>query len=188
GHRDRRRVLVHRPLRALLRGEGSADQRAALPLSSDASAPATVAASDAWTRPPATAAEHLLLLLSAYGVEHLFLNPGTDSAPIQEAVLALSSVGAAIPKVVGSTFESVALAADHGYFEVTGRPQAVFVHVDAGTQNLGAMMHNAYRDAAGVIIMAGRTPYGEDKDSLGGRSSPIHWQQDVADQPGLVRG
>jgi len=145
-------------------------------------------ASAAWSRPPATTAEHLLLLLGAYRVEHLFLNPGTDSAPIQEAVLALEGTGAPIPRVVGSTFESVALAAAHGYFEVTGRPQCVFVHVDAGTQNLGAMMHNALRDAAGVIIMAGRTPYGEDRDSLGGRSNPIHWQQDVADQPGLVRG
>ena len=50
------------------------------------------------------------------------------------------------------------------------------------------MMHNAFRDAAGVIIVAGRTPYGEDRGALGGRSNPIHWQQDVADQPGIVRG
>jgi acetolactate synthase I/II/III large subunit len=80
------------------------------------------------------------------------------------------------------------LSVAHGYFEVTGRPQCIFVHVDSGTQNLGAMMHNAFRDAAGVIIVAGRTPYGEDRGALGGRSNPIHWQQDVADQPGIVRG
>ena len=145
-------------------------------------------ASGSWSTAPTTTAEHLLLLLGAYGVEHLFLNPGTDSAPVQEAALALAEAGAPIPAVVGSTFESVALAVAHGYFEVTGRPQCVFVHVDAGTQNLGAMLHNAYRDAAGVVIMAGRTPYGEDKGALGGRSHPIHWQQDVADQPGIVRG
>jgi acetolactate synthase-1/2/3 large subunit len=141
-----------------------------------------------WGVGPTTTAEHFLLLLGAYGVEHLFLNPGTDSAPIQEAALALAKQGAAFPEVVGSTFESVALSAAHGYFEVTGRPQCVFVHVDAGTQNLGAMLHNAYRDAAGVVIVAGRTPYGEDKGALGGRSNPIHWQQDVADQSGIVRG
>jgi acetolactate synthase-1/2/3 large subunit len=145
-------------------------------------------ASGAWSMAPSTTAEHLLLLLGAYGVEHLFLNPGTDSAPIQEAAFALAEAGAPIPAIVGSTFESVALAAAHGYFQVTGRPQCVFVHVDSGTQNLGAMLHNAYRDGAGVVIMAGRTPYGEDKDALGGRSHPIHWQQDVADQPGIVRG
>jgi acetolactate synthase I/II/III large subunit len=152
----------------------------------DADGPAC--ASGTWSVAPATTAEHLLLLLGAYGVEHLFLNPGTDSAPIQEAVFSLAKSGAPIPVVVGSSFESVALSAAHGYFEVTGRPQCVFVHVDAGTQNLGAMLHNAYRDAAGVVIIAGRTPYGEDKGALGGRSSPIHWQQDIADQPGIVRG
>jgi len=141
-----------------------------------------------WRVAPATTAEHLLLLLGSYGVEHLFLNPGTDSAPVQEAAVALAKADDPIPVIVGSTFESVALAVAHGYFEVTGRPQCVFVHVDAGTQNLGAMLHNAFRDAAGVIVMAGRTPYGEDKGSLGGRSNPIHWQQDVADQPGIVRG
>lgn len=137
---------------------------------------------------PATTAEHLLVLLGSYGVEHLFLNPGTDSAPIQEAALALAHAGAPIPAVIGSSFESVSLSVAHGYFEVTGRPQCVFVHVDSGTQNLGAMLHNAFRDAAGVVVIAGRTPYGQDSDSPGGRSNPIHWQQDVADQPGIVRG
>jgi acetolactate synthase I/II/III large subunit len=137
---------------------------------------------------PNTTAEHLLWLLHRHGVEHLFLNPGTDSAPIQEAAVVLTEAGVAIPKVIGCTFEAVALAAAHGYWQVTGRPQAVFVHVDVGTQNLGAMMHNALRDHAGVVVIAGKTPYGEDPDSPGGRSHTIHWQQDVPDQAGTVRG
>jgi acetolactate synthase I/II/III large subunit len=137
---------------------------------------------------PSTTAEHLLWLLHRHGVEHLFLNPGTDSAPIQEAAVALADAAVDIPHVIGCTFESVALAAAHGYWQVTGRPQAVFVHVDVGTQNLGAMMHNALRDRAGVIVIAGKTPYGEDPGSPGGRSHPIHWQQDVPDQAGIVRG
>jgi acetolactate synthase-1/2/3 large subunit len=135
---------------------------------------------------PRTTAEHLLWLLNAHGVEHLFLNPGTDSAPLQEAAAVLTEAGVRIPRIVVCTFESVALAAAHGYWQVTGRPQCVFVHVDVGTQNLGAMMHNALRDRAGVIVIAGRTPYGE--DSPGGRSHVIHWQQDVPDQAGIVRG
>ncbi|MBX6765721.1 MAG: acetolactate synthase, partial [Actinomadura rubrobrunea] len=137
---------------------------------------------------PATAAEHLLWLLHRHGVEHLFLNPGTDSAPLQEAAAALAKAGVPVPRVITCTFESVALAAAHGYWHVTGRPQCVFVHVDVGTQNLGAMMHNALRDHAGVVVLAGRTPYGEDPDSPGGRSHVIHWQQDVRDQAGIVGG
>ncbi|MDH2424648.1 thiamine pyrophosphate-requiring protein [Sphaerisporangium sp. TRM90804] len=137
---------------------------------------------------PATTAEHLLWLLGRHGVEHLFLNPGTDSAPLQEAVAVLGKAGVVIPKVVTCSFESVALAAAHGYWQVTRRPQCVFVHVDVGTQNLGAMMHNALRDRAGVVVIAGRTPYAEEPGAPGGRSHPIHWQQDVPDQAGIVRG
>ncbi|GII75945.1 thiamine pyrophosphate protein [Sphaerisporangium rufum] len=137
---------------------------------------------------PATTAEHLLWLLAEHGVEHLFLNPGTDSAPLQEAIATLGKAGVAVPRVILCSFESVALAAAHGYWQVTRRPQAVFVHVDVGTQNLGAMMHNALRDRAGVVVIAGRTPYAEEPGAPGGRSNPIQWHQDVPDQAGVIRG
>ena len=137
---------------------------------------------------PTTTAEHLLWLLGAHGVEHLFLNPGTDSAPLQEAMKTLPASGIAIPKIHTSTFEAVSLAAAHAYYQATGKPQCIFVHVDAGTQNLGAMLHDAFRDRAGVIIIAGKTPYGESASSRGGRSGYIQWLQDMPDQPGIVRG
>ena len=135
-----------------------------------------------------TTAEHLVYLLGAHGVEYLFLNPGTDTAPVQEAVYTLAEAGLPAPTVLLSTFESVSLAAAHAYWKMTGRPQAIFVHVDAGTQNLGAMVHNVLRDRAGVVVIAGKTPYGEEAGLSGGRNRPIQWQQDVPDQPGIVRG
>ena len=134
-----------------------------------------------------TCAEEILHLLATHGIEVLFLNPGTDSAPLQEAHLALTQRGVAVPRIIVSSFESVALAAALGYWQATRRPQAVFVHVDVGTQNLGAMVHDALRDRAGVVVLAGKTPYAEDAGSAGARSSPIHWQQDVPDQAGIVR-
>ena len=138
--------------------------------------------------PMSTTAEHLVYLLAAHGIEYLFLNPGTDSAPLQEAMYTLQEAGVPTPTALLSTFESVSLAAAHAYWKLTGRPQAVFVHVDAGTQNLGAMVHNVMRDRAGVVVIAGKTPYGEKAGLSGGRSRPIHWQQDVPDQAGIVRG
>lgn len=135
-----------------------------------------------------TCAEELMYLLFAHGVEYLFLNPGTDSAPLQEAAASLLARDLSIPKIVTCSFESVALAAAHGFWQRSGRPQAVFVHVDVGTQNLGAMVHNILRDGGGVLVLAGKTPYSENIASAGSRSSPIHWQQDVADQSGIVRG
>jgi acetolactate synthase I/II/III large subunit len=134
-----------------------------------------------------TCAEDVLYLLGAHGVEVLFLNPGTDSAPIQEAAATLAERGVAQPRIVACSFEAVALAAAHGYWQATGHPQAVWVHVDAGTQNLGAMVHNVLRDRAGVVVLAGRTPYGEGAEDPGGRDAAIHWLQDVPDQASIVR-
>src|SRR5215469_15305543 len=137
--------------------------------------------------PLKTAAEHLVYLLAAHGIEYLFLNPGTDTAPVQEAVYSLEEAGLPASRVLLSTFESVSLAAAHAYWNMTGRPQAVFVHVDAGTQNLGAMVHNVLRGRAGVVVIAGKSPYGEEGGPSGGRNAPIQWLQDVPDQPGIVR-
>jgi len=138
--------------------------------------------------PAANGAEALVQLLAAHDVEYLFLNPGTDTAPVQEAIIALAAQGHAVPKIVSCLYENVALAAAHGYFCVTRRPQAVLVHVDAGTQNLGGNLHNTQRAHAGVLIFAGRTPYTVDGVAQGSRDRGIQWFQDQLDQTGIVRG
>jgi acetolactate synthase-1/2/3 large subunit len=137
--------------------------------------------------PPAEAAEAYVRALVAQDIEYLFLNPGTDTLPIQEALSTLEQLGERVPRTVLCAFELVALAAAHGYFAATGRAQAVLVHVDVGTQNLGGMLHNAQRGRAAVLISAGRTPYTADARQRGTRDTYIHWLQDASDQHGTVR-
>ena len=139
------------------------------------------------TAPARTGAEAILQLMVACGVEYVFLNPGTDTAPIQEALVALSADGEAVPTLVPCLYENVAMAAAHGYFLVTRKPQLVVVHVDVGTQNLGGNVHDAMRGQAGVVILAGRSPYTVDGALPGSRDRAIQWQQDVTDQIGIVR-
>ena len=115
------------------------------------------------------------------------MNPGTDTIPIQEALSKLEQLGEPVPRTVLCLFELVALAAAHGYYQATGRPQAVLVHVDVGTQNLGGMLHNAQRGRAAVLIAAGRTPYTTDSNQRGTRDTYIHWLQEQFDQHGIVR-
>lgn len=153
--------------------------------------PSTPAAGTPETRlraPARTGAEAILQLLVAGGVEYVFLNPGTDTAPMQEALVALAADGETVPTLVPCLYENVAMAAAHGYFLVTRRPQLVVVHVDVGTQNLGGNVHDAMRGQAGVIVLAGRAPYTVDGQLPGGRDRAIQWQQDVTDQIGIVRG
>jgi acetolactate synthase I/II/III large subunit len=136
---------------------------------------------------PAEAAEAYVRALIAQGVDCLFMNPGTDTIPIQEALSKLEQLGEPVPRTVLCLFELVALAAAHGYYQATGKPQAVLVHVDVGTQNLGGMLHNAQRGRAAVLISAGRTPYTADSRLRGTRDTYIHWLQEQFDQHGIVR-
>lgn len=149
-----------------------------------AGAPSEAAEKTAHAR---TGAEALVQLFVANGVEYLFYNPGTDTAPIQEALVSLSQAGERIPTLVPCLYENVALAAAHGYFLVTRRPQVVVVHVDVGTQNLGGNVHDAQRGQGGVVIVAGRSPYTIDGTVPGARDRSIQWQQDEPDQIGIVR-
>ncbi|BBX66183.1 benzoylformate decarboxylase [Mycobacterium saskatchewanense] len=133
------------------------------------------------------AAADLIALLADEGVSHLFINPGTDSAPLQEALAAARAAGTPAPRAVLCIHESVALAAAIGHHMVSGQPQAVMVHVDAGTLNLGCQLHNAQRNRTPVVIFAGRTPYTASPEVRGHRDTFIHWQQEQLDQPAIVR-
>ena len=116
-------------------------------------------------------AEGFVEALVSQRVECLFLNPGTDTFPVQEALRKLDALGRKTPRTVLCLFEIVALAAAHGYYAATGRPQAVMVQDDVGTQNQGRMLHNAQRGRAAVVIVAGLAPYTTDPSQRGSRSS-----------------
>src|SRR5882672_8196098 len=84
--------------------------------------------------------------------------------------------------------EMVALSAAHGYAQVSGRAQAVIVHVECGTQALAGAVHNAARGRVPVFIFAGMSPFTQEGELPGSRNEFIQWIQDVGDQRGIVRG
>ena len=137
--------------------------------------------------PPADAARQLVALLAEEGVTHLFMNPGTDTAPVQEALAAARAGGEPHPRSVLCVHEHVALSSAIAHHMLTGRPQAVMVHVDAGTLNLGGSLHNAQRNRTPVVVFAGRAPYTVATDVPGHRDATIHWPQEQLDQPAVMR-
>ena len=136
------------------------------------------------TIPVDTGAEAFIELLNANDVKYIFLNPGTDTFYVQEAISKFKALSKRTPEVILSLHESVAMAAAHGYFMVSGKPQVVFVHVDLGVQQVGGALHNAQRGRAGIVLCSGRVPSNIDR----GRLSPVHWFQEQFDQAGVVRG
>lgn len=73
-----------------------------------------------------------------------------------------------------------------GYARLTGKPQCVIVHVDVGTQGLGAAVHNSSTGRAPVLLFAGLSPFTLDGEHRGSRTEYIHWIQDVPDQKQIV--
>jgi len=138
--------------------------------------------------PVDTGAEAFLELLNANGVDYIFLNPGTDTIPVQEALSKFKALGKRAPEVILSPHESIAMAAAHGYFMVSGKPQVVLVHVDVGTQQIGGALHNAQRGRIGVILCAGRPPSTSEADKRRGRTRSVQWTQEQFDPAGVVRG
>ena len=132
------------------------------------------------------AGEVFLRALAEHGVDYFFCNPGTDFPPIVEGFSRGRGSNAKLPRPVLVPHENLAVAMAHGAFIMTGRPQAVMVHVNVGTGNTINNLINLSRDRVPLILAAGRTPITE-KGSFGSRSRQIHWGQEMFDQAGMVR-
>ena len=131
-------------------------------------------------------AEAYLELLAARGVEYLFANAGTDFAPLIEAYAKRGAQGQTAPRPITVPHEVPAVAMAHGYAMVSGRAQAVMVHVIVGAGNAVGGIINAARANVPMLFSAGRNPITEAGHS-GSRDRPIHWAQESFDQAAMVR-
>ncbi|TYB42444.1 thiamine pyrophosphate-requiring protein [Actinomadura chibensis] len=133
-----------------------------------------------------TVAEAYLALLRDRGVERLFVNAGTDFAPIVEAYARRPESGLDLPEVVVCAHENLAVSMAHGAYLGDGRPQAVMLHTSVGTANAVCGVLTAARSRVPLLVTAGRTPLFEDGPP-GAREAGIHWAQEMYDQAGMLR-
>ncbi|MFV8166133.1 thiamine pyrophosphate-requiring protein [Mycobacterium sp. 134] len=133
-----------------------------------------------------TAATRYLNALVEHGIEYFFVNAGTDFAPIVEAYALNKDNNPALPTPVLCAHENLAGGMAHGAALVTGRPQALMLHVNVGTANAACSVANASRDRIPLLVTAGRSPILEG-GAVGARDLPIHWSQEMFDQASLVR-
>ncbi|HEY8358501.1 MAG TPA: thiamine pyrophosphate-requiring protein [Ramlibacter sp.] len=134
-----------------------------------------------------TCASEVIAALVANGVEYLFCNMGTDHAPLIEELARRRQAGEPAPKTVLCPHENTAVHMAGGYAFATGRPQAVLVHVDAGTANAAMGLHNLARSHLPVLLFAGRAPYSSRSGLMGQRNSYVNFVQEPFDQASLVR-
>src|SRR5215470_5729252 len=137
-------------------------------------------------RPQPTAADVILASLHRHGIEFFFANPGTDFPAIVEGFARARMRDGEVPRPILVPHENLAVAMAHGAYLMTGRPQAVMVHVNVGTANTLNNLINLSRDRIPVLLAAGRTPITE-HGTFGARNRPIHWAQEMFDQAGMLR-
>jgi acetolactate synthase-1/2/3 large subunit len=133
-----------------------------------------------------TVAEAYLHLLSDRGIQFFFGNAGTDFAPLIEAFAKSKALGHTLPAPVTAPHENIAVHMAMGHALVSGKPQAVMVHVNVGTANALTGLLNAKRGRVPMLFTAGRTPILEE-GMRGARSVFVHWAQEMYDQAGMVR-
>ena len=132
-------------------------------------------------------AHHFLEGLVDLGVDYIFANLGTDHVSLIEALARWDSEGRKHPEMILCPHEVVAVHMAAGYALATGRGQAVFVHVDAGTANACMAIQNLFRYRMPVLLFAGRAPYTLHGELPGSRDTYVHFVQDPFDIASIVR-
>lgn len=142
------------------------------------------------------------------GITACFVNVGSDHPSIIEAIIKGKRERTdSWPRFITCPAEITALSMADGYARISGKPQAVVVHVDVGTQALGQAVrylsysacetntdliytfkvHNASVARVPVFIFAGLCPYTESGEVTGSRTEYMHWLQQAPDQAAIVR-
>ena len=134
-----------------------------------------------------SAAHYFLEGLVDLGVEYIFANLGTDHVSLIEEIARWDREGRKHPEVILCPHEIVAVHMAGGYALATGKGQAVFVHVDAGTANACMAIQNLFRYRLPVMLFAGRAPYTLHGELTGSRDTYVHFVQDPFDIASIVR-
>ncbi len=97
------------------------------------------------------------------GVDYIFSSPGSEWAPIWEAMAHQKMHGVNGPGFLDCWHETLAVDMAIGYTLSTGRMQAVLIHAGAGLLQGAMGIHGALQSEVPMVVMAGETlAYGED--------------------------
>ncbi len=133
-----------------------------------------------------TAGGAIFTKLKALGVDYVFVNSGTDFPPIVEGLAEAAHKDISLPKPIVIPHEHAAMGMAIGYYEMSGRCQAVMLHTNVGLSNGATGAINAACEHVPMLLMSGRTPVTEET-RFGARTVPIGWGQEMRDQTALVR-
>src|SRR3954469_10334643 len=92
-------------------------------------------------------------VIKATGIDYIFSNPASSFRGLHESLINYGNNTK--PEFIECMHEESSVAMAHGYFKVTGKPQAVLCHGTVGLMHATMAMYNAWCDRASVIVMGG---------------------------------
>src|SRR5438270_4942790 len=114
-------------------------------------------------------AQALLRALRAMGVERIFASPGSDWAPLWEALAAPWKSGE-VPEYISSRHEETALGMASGYAKATGKLPALVLHTTVGALHAAMGLRAALHERVPMVVLAGESvSFGEPPAPPAGR-------------------
>src|SRR5438270_2848714 len=101
-------------------------------------------------------AQALLRALRAMGVERIFASPGSDWAPLWEALAAPWKSGE-VPEYISSRHEETALGMASGYAKATGKLPALVLHTTVGALHATMGLRAALHERVPMVVLAGES-------------------------------
>ena len=130
-----------------------------------------------------TGSQALLRTLATMGVERIFASPGSDWAPLWEALAAPWAPGE-VPQYISSRHEETALGMAAGYAKATGKLPAVVIHTTVGALHAAMAMRAALHERIPMVVLAGESvAFGEPPAPPAGRQ----WLRVLTDIGGPAR-
>jgi acetolactate synthase-1/2/3 large subunit len=106
--------------------------------------------------------EALIRAAADLGSDYVFSSSGSEWAPVWEAYARRAEAGVDTLPYVDVTHETTAVGMATGYAAVTGRPQVVLLHAEAGLLQGANAIHGALLTGAPLVVCSGEsTGYGD---------------------------
>lgn len=127
-------------------------------------------------------AQAFLRVLSEMGVERIFASPGSEWAPVWEALADPTANN--LPVYMSTRHEETALGMASGYAKSTGKLPAVMIHTTVGALHGSMAMRGALHEQVPMVVFAGESVgFGEDE----GPDPGGQWGSHLGDMGGPAR-
>src|SRR5882672_10926734 len=117
------------------------------------------------------------------GVERIFASPGSDWAPLWEALAKPYQPGE-VPEYISSRHEETAVGMASGYAKATGKLPALVLHTTVGALHATMGLRAALHERIPMVVMAGESvDFSENEEVKAGRQ----WLRVLTDLGGPAR-